>query len=210
MKKQHTDVVNALKTILPDSDIIHFDDTKRNIGVNGANGRSLDVRAISELVDVQTLSGLKQMAIFMNRNQGITESWGTVQFKIYCSGLDSCKRGSKRLIEEVARLWLRVNGIQAVPVFKHNILDWQSEEQRMNVNLLKQQFYAIARMMGWIDNDTAAREVMKVEKAFGEPAENVRVSLSSGGGNGDVRNDKHSGAKPRAKGRGNGDDSEDD
>lgn len=164
----------------PDDDYIHYNNVKVNMS-NGANAsRSLDVRAISELLDVQTLSGTKQMAIFMNRNQGVTESWGTVQFRIFCSGIASCQRGSKRLIEEIARLWCRVNGVQAIPVFKHNILDWNSEEQRMTVNLLKQKFYAIAVLMGWIDNDKAAQEVMGAEKAVGEPpADSARVSFSN-------------------------------
>ena len=174
---------------------MHFDDIERNQGQGGANqGRSLDVRAVNELVDVQVLNGAKQMGIFSNRISGNTETWGTVQFRIFCSGIASCQRGSKRLIEEIARLWLRVKGIQAVPVFKHNTIDWNSEEQRMNVNLLKQQFYAIAVLMNWIDNDVAAREVMKAEKAAGEPpTEKIRVSFATGGDN--VGNDKHQRAK---------------
>ncbi len=190
LKEQYHNVVNTLQSIKPDSDIVHFDDVKRNPGTNGANARSLDVRAISELVDTQTLSGLKQMAIFMNRNQGVTESWGTVQFRIFCSGIASCQRGSKRLIEEIARLWLRVKGYQAIPVFKHNTIDWNSEEQRMTVKLLEQKFYAIAVLMGWIDNDKAAQEVMKAEKAVGKPSENMRVTFSSGGED-NVDNNEH-------------------
>ena len=180
-QEQYDNVVNMLQKIKPDSDIIHFDDVKRNPSNNNANSRSLDVRAINEMVDVQTMSGLKQMSIFMNRNQGVTESWGTVQFRIFCSGITSCQRGSKRLIEEIARLWLRVNGIQAVPKFKHNTIDWNSEEQRMNVKLLEEKFYAIAVMMNWIDNDKAAQEVMKTEKAVGDvPIDQIKVSFSSG------------------------------
>ncbi len=194
LKEQHANVVNLLKNIEPDADIVTFDDIQRNEGQKNV-GRSLDVRAIAELVDVQTLSGTKQMAIFMNRNQGVTESWGTVQFRIFCSGIASCQRGSKRLIEEIARLWLRVKGIQAVPVFKHDTIDWNSEEQRMTVNLLKQKFYAIAQLMGWIDEDMAAQEVMKVEKAAGQPIENMRVTFASGGDG--TGNNKHSGTKPR-------------
>lgn len=180
MKAQYDNVVNTLKKIKPDSDIVHFDDVKRNQGTSSANARSLDVRAINELVDVQVLNGAKQMGVFSNRISGSTETWGTVQFRIFCSGIASCQRGSKRLIEEIARLWLRVKGIQAVPVFKHNTIDWNSEEQRMTVNLLKQKFYAIAVLMGWIDNNTAAQEVMKVEKAVGEaPVDTVRVSFNN-------------------------------
>jgi hypothetical protein len=199
IEEQYNNVVSTLQKIKPDSDIIHFDDVKRNQGTNSANGRSLDVRAINELVDVQTLAGLKQMAIFMNRNQGVTESWGTVQFKIFCSGIASCQRGSKRLVEEIARLWLRVNGYQAVPVFKHNIVDWNSEEQRLNAKLLEQEFYAIAVLMGWIENDKAAQEVMKAEKSVGDPSmEAIRINFNfSAGGDGNAGNDKHSGTELR-------------
>lgn len=194
-QQQYDKIVNSLKQIKPDADIVHFNDVKRNQGTNSANGRSLDVRAVAELVDTQTLSGLKQMAIFMNRNQGVTESWGTVQFRIFCSGIASCQRGSKRLIEEIARLWLRVNGIQAVPKFTHNTIDWNSEEQRLNVKLLEEQFYAIAVLMNWITNDKAAQEVMKVEKAVGKPpVDGVNISFSSGGDE-IAGNDKHSRSK---------------
>lgn len=195
LKEQYNNVVATLQKIKPDSDIVHFDDVKRNPSTNNTNGRSLDVRAIQELVDTQTLSGLKQMAIFMNRNQGVTESWGTVQFKIFCSGIASCQRGSKRLVEEIARLWLRVNGYQAVPVFKHNIVDWNSEEQRLNAKLLEQKFHAIAVLMKWETNDQAAQEVMKAEKAVGEPpVDSIKVSFSSGG-DGNAGNDKHQGSE---------------
>lgn len=182
LEKQWNNVVNMLNNLEPDSDYIHYDDIEINMNQGANTGRSLDVRAISELVDTQTLSGAKQMAIFMNRNQGVTESWGTVQFRIFVSGITSVQRGSKRLIEEIARLWLRVKGIQAVPHFTHNTIDWNSEEQRMTVKLMKQQFWAIAQLMNWVDKDKAAQEVVDAEKAVGEPSENIRVSLSYGGG----------------------------
>lgn len=191
LTSQYNNIVNMMENIAPDSDYVHFDDVTINMNAGANAGRSMDVRAISELVDTQTLSGLKQMAIFMNRNQGVTESWGTVQFRIFCSGIASCQRGSKRLIEEIARLWLRVNGIQAIPHFKHNTIDWNSEEQRMTVKLLEQEFYAVAQLMGWIDGDTASQEVMRTDKAVGEPIENARVSFSNGGAK--VDTDKHSG-----------------
>jgi hypothetical protein len=157
LQDQYNNIVNNLKNIKPDSDIVHFNDVKRNLGGSNANSRSLDVRAVNEIVDTQVLNGAKQMGIFSNRISGNTETWGTVQFRIFCSGIASCQRGSKRLVEEIARLWLRVNGIQAVPKFKHNTIDWNSEEQRMNVKLLEEKFYAIAVMMNWIKNDEAAQ-----------------------------------------------------
>lgn len=199
LNTQITNVRSNLENMAPDSDYVHTSDTTINQNKGANAGRSLDVRAVNELVDTQTLSGLKQMAIFMNRNTGVTESWGTVQFRIYCSGIQSCQRGSKRIIEEISRLWLRVIGEQASPHFSHNTIDWNSEEQRMTVELMKQEFYAVAQLMGWIDENQAAQEVMKVEKAIGKPSPNVRASFSNGGGKIDTNKHPGQGSKPISK-----------
>jgi hypothetical protein len=159
-----------------------------NQGANAA--RSLDVRAVTELVDVQVMNGGKQMGIFSNRTSGITETWGTVQFRIFCSGIASIQRGSKRLIEEVARLWLRVHGIQAVPKFSHNLIDWESEGQRMTVRLLEEEFHAIAQLMGWQDGDDAASAVLGKTNAVGEPVEGARVSFGKGGDSRDATDEQ--------------------
>lgn len=181
MQLQYNNVVNTLKSIKPDSDIVHFDDVKRNQGQNNNSGRSLDVRAINELVDVQVLNGAKQMGILTNRVGGLgqTESWGSITFKIFTDGILSCQRGSKRLIEEIARLWLRVKGIQAIPVFSHNVVNWENEEQRMTVQLMKEQFWVIAQLMGWVDANTACQETIGNERAVSDtPSENIRISLN--------------------------------
>ena len=99
------------------------------------------------------------------------------------SGIASVQRGSKRLVEEVARLWLRVKGIQASPGFSHNMIDWNSEEQRMTVKLMEQQFWAICSIDAVGRQRHGAQEVVDAERAVGEPSENIRVSLSYGGGN---------------------------
>lgn len=176
-----SDIENAMNKMKPDSDYLHTDDVEITMNKGGNASRSLDVRAIAELVDQQVMTGAKQLSVFMNRNTGVTETFGTVQFKIACGGIASIQRGSKRIIEEIARLWLRVRGIQAVPHFEHNKLDWQSEEQRMTVKLMTEKFWAIAQLMGWVDEDTACQEVISREKAVGKPTENVRVSFNMGG-----------------------------
>jgi hypothetical protein len=196
-KEYYDLIVSTLTDMKPDQDIVHYDDTKRNSSQSG-NARSLDFRAINELTDIQTLNGLKQLGTFANRHSGRTETFSTVEMKIFVQGILSLQRGSKRLIEEVARIWLRVKGIQAVPIFTHNVIDWERELDKENVASLKQRRYAIAVLMGWIDNDTAAKETMNVKRAVGEPmVDAIKVNLSSGGdGSG---NDKHSGSKLQPK-----------
>ncbi|MSU01942.1 hypothetical protein [Tissierella pigra] len=182
LDSQYNNIVNMMQNIAPDSDYVHFDDVTINMNQGANSGRSLDVRAINELVDVQVLNGLKQLGTFANRSAGKTETWSTVEFLIMTQGIKSCQRGSKRLIEEIARLWLRVNGEQAIAKFKHGVVNWQSEEDKQTVALMKQEFYVIAQLMGWIDADKASQEVMGNEKATSDtPSENIRISFSSGG-----------------------------
>ncbi len=189
-----------METMNPDSDYIHTSDIKINRADGNAATRSLDIRALLEGIDPGVLSGLKQMSIFMNRNTGVTESWGTVQFKIYASGIASCQRNSKRAVERAAQLWLRVNGEQGIVKFEHNTLDWNSEEQRQKVALMKQEYYAVAQMMGWISSDQAAQEMMGVQRAFGEPNENIRVAFSTGGGKANASDtDEHNRARGGSK-----------
>lgn len=188
---QYNNIVHTMQNIDPDSDYVHFDEVKINMNQGANSGRSLDVRAINELVDVQVLNGLKQLGTFANRSKGKTETWSTVEFLIMTQGIKSCQRGSKRIIEEIARLWLRVQGEQAIPHFEHNVVNWQSEEDRHTVALMKQEYYVIAQLMGWISPDNAAQEAMDAKGAFGEPSENIRVSFSQGGGK--IDNGKHQG-----------------
>jgi len=200
VKALYDDIQTSYRNLEPDDDYLHFDDTVINMNAGANASRSLDVRAITETVDQQVMSGGKQLSVFMNRNSGVTESWGTVQFRIFCSGIASMQRGSKRIIEEIARLWLRVQGVQAVPVFTHNVLDWNSEEQRMTVKLMEQEFHAIAQLMGWELGDEAAQAVLGKEKAAGEPVESARVSFSRGGDAGGT--DEHEPGGLRQTGRG--------
>lgn len=170
------DMFNSLN---PDDSFIHFDDVKVDL-TNTQSARSLDVRAITEMLDTLMLSGVKSMAIMLNRvgAHGQTFGWSSIQFKIFVSALENIQRGSKRLMESVARLALQVWGIQGIPKFSHNTIDWQSEEDKWNAKLLKQQFYAIAQLMGWIDGNHAARETVDVEQAVGNPSEAARISFS--------------------------------
>jgi hypothetical protein len=175
---------DALRDMRPDDDFVFTDD----IEIDAANGteatRSLDIRALFEGIDVQTMSGLKQLAVFLNRvgGSGTTEAWSSVQFRVFTSGIKSIQRGSKRLMEGIARLWLRTQGIQAVPKFTHNTIDWQSEMDKANVKLAWQQYWAIAQLMNWIPADEAASQAMGVGGAVSDkPSENIRASFGIGG-----------------------------
>lgn len=168
--KDHIDwVTEMFNTLEPDDSFIHFDDTTVDMGKGAVSaGRGLDMRAVQEMLDVQMLTASKQVNVMMGRVNSSTESWGTVQFRIFVSGLMSIQRGSKRLIEEICRLWLRVHGIQGVPVFTHNLIDYESEKQRTEIKNQKAAFFKLAQLMGWINGNQAANELFGHD-AVGEP-----------------------------------------
>ncbi len=174
-----TDIQTYFNDLKPDDSFIHYDDSKIQL-VNGAAGaRGIDVRAINEGVDVSLMSGTKQLAIFMNRNQGVTETWGSVQFKIYCSSLRAMQRGSKRIIESVARLALRVWGIQGKPQLTYNKVDDQGEKIRQEIEQARANYWSFCQAQGWVDENEAAENVV------GHKATGTSAQAQTGGGDGD-------------------------
>jgi hypothetical protein len=149
----------------PTDDLLHFDDIKLGTGsAGGDNSRTIDLRAYNEMIDPQVLNGLSCLAILANRTTGITESWGTVQFKIVTQTIQGLQRGSKRLIESIAKIWLQVHGYNLAPHFSHNPVDWDSEEKRLDCKLKTLQVNRRAEEYGYVDKKTAAANAMGVSE----------------------------------------------
>jgi hypothetical protein len=188
-----------LSELEPTQDYLHYNDTKINMAGSGTASRSMDIRAYNEMTDTQTMGGLKTLGIMLNRHTGRTETYGTIELKIMVEGIKSLQRGSKRLIESIAKLWLRVHGYQAVPKFTHNPVDWQSEIDKWTVGIMKQQFYANAQVLEWISADEAAQGAMGKAKSFGQAnPESIPIKFDVPGGE-TLGNDKHSRDKPTAE-----------
>lgn len=156
-------VIQRLDSLGPLSDIVHFDDVVLGNGsAHGDSSRTLDIRAVYEMMDPQVLNGLSCLAILANRPTGVTETWGTVQYKIIVETLKGLQRGSKRLVENVANIWLRVHGYQLVAKFEHNPVDWEAEIAKLDASLKKQQIYRKAEEYGWLSSPDAARGGMNI------------------------------------------------
>ena len=127
-------IEESFRNLKPDADYMHFDDVQVNM-TQGANAnRSLDVRAVTETVDVQMLNALKQLGTLVNRHTGKTETYSTVEFSITIRGIKSIQQGSKRLIEEVARLWLRVKESRLYLYLRITILTMQASFKGWTLN----------------------------------------------------------------------------
>ncbi|MEE1492305.1 MAG: hypothetical protein UGF45_09945 [Massilioclostridium sp.] len=156
-------IKTLMRSLEPTDDIIHFNDIQIGSSSGGSdNSRSIDLRAYNEIIDPQVLNGLSCLAVLANRTTGITESWGTVQYQIVTKTLQKLQRGSKRLVENIAQIWLRVHGYDMTAKFKHNPIDWQTELEKENVILKKMEKNRRAEEYEWIDKQTAAQNTLGI------------------------------------------------
>ena len=164
LEEQYSWVKSILSGLEPTDDLVHYDDTTINAGNAGDGSRTMDVRAHYETLDPQVLNGLSCLAVLANRTTGVTETWGTVQFKIVTQTILSLQRCVKRLMESVARVWLQVHGYNLTPVFTYNPVDWDAEKVRLECMVKKLEVNRRAEEYGYIDTKTAAAGSMGVSE----------------------------------------------
>ncbi|USK77747.1 hypothetical protein [Peribacillus frigoritolerans] len=104
-----TDVQNQMMDLEPDDDFFHTDSVKVDtIGLSGS--RSMDAKAVIDVINQQMVTALKQLPILLGRNEGTTETHGTIQWQIYVGGIESIQRAIKRLLEKAYNVALQVYG----------------------------------------------------------------------------------------------------
>lgn len=157
-----------LQGLQPTQDFVTTDECEIDGGNGGDPSRSVDIRALSDMTDIATMNGFKIMSLLANRKAGITETFGTLQFKIMVLVIEGIQRGSKRLIESVARIWLRVHGLQATPKFTHNPIEWQTEKEKLEVAKMREDNARQAQAMGWVSPDEAANRAVAMQKAHSQ------------------------------------------
>ena len=156
----------------PTQDIVVTDDIEVNRNSNSSAGSSIDTRAWFDTIDIQMLNGCKTLGFLMNRASGQTESWGTVQMKIITDMVKSFQNKSKRLIEDIGAVWLQLNGYQGTLKLTHKPLEYQSEIQKWDAQIKKDEHYKTAEEQGWINTDEAAQGAVGNDKATGDKKEN--------------------------------------
>lgn len=170
-QREFRDVEANLRRIGKDSDIIHFDSAKIQTIGGGVNGSGIDIRAWFEVLEPLIVNAFNMTPVLMGRLTAGSYSLGTVEFKIVTDTVDSMRRGSKRIIEEIINLWARVKGYPVYAVATHNPIDWEVQKDKLEVELLKMQKARRAEEYRWIDHDEAAVEGIGAEKATNNDVE---------------------------------------
>jgi hypothetical protein len=157
--KYISDIEAMFKRLKPDDNFIHPDSVKVEM-TGGTNGKSMDVTKIIDVINQQVVSALKQLPILLGRNEGSTETHGTIQWQIYVAGIESIQRATKRIMEKAYNLALQIQGRQSRARLTFNELrttdrykEAQAEEVETRTKILQVQ-------QGWIDNNEAALDMV--------------------------------------------------
>lgn len=156
---------NAYDNLKPDDAFIHFDNVKINFI---SPGQGMDFGKIDNILSTQICSALKQLPLFLGRNIGVTETHGTVQYKIFVHGIESLQKRVEKLIERCGDVFLRAWGSQGYVDFEFERIITEDKYREAQAELIGNKARQIAVWMGWISNDEAAQEGYGHD-AVGEP-----------------------------------------
>lgn len=169
MSKAFLDLFETVKAnmrrLKENSDFVHFDEVKLDTIGGGVNGAGIDVRAWFEALDPLICNSFQLTPVMLGRLSSGSYSLGTVEFKIITDTVDSMRRNSKRILEQVFKLWARVKGYNIYPVIELKPIDWEKAREKLEAELLKLEKYRRAEEYGYVSKDVAAMETMGVEKA---------------------------------------------
>lgn len=171
-------VQSNLRAIGKDSDLVHFSSNTISTIGGGVNGSGIDVRAWFEVLEPLIVNSFSMTPVLMGRLTGGSYSLGTVEFKIVTDTVDSMRRGSKRIIEQVINLWARVKGYPIYAVVNHNPINWEVQKEKLEVELMKMEKARRSEEYNWMDHNTAAMEGIGVEKAEKNESEGLYEYLS--------------------------------
>lgn len=160
-------VEEKFRSLKPDDNFFHPDFIKVDM-VGGTNGKSMDVTKIIDVINQQVVSALKQLPILLGRNEGSTETHGTIQWQIYVAGIESIQRGTKRLLERAYNLALQVQGKQSRARLTFDKLRTTDRLKEAQAEEVETRTKVVHVQQGWIDNNEAANEMVGHD-AVGEP-----------------------------------------
>lgn len=149
------------------NDLVHTDDTK--IDIKGANNSAFfqGISAYADIIDTQIMNALKVLGTLMNRhNQGGSYALSTVEFKAIVDMLEPRQRAEKRMVEQIAKIWLKTKGYIATVKWTPNPIEWQTFKDKMEYLLSKQEYYRRSEEYGYISPDEASKNTMGNDVAY--------------------------------------------
>lgn len=163
-------VETQMRKMGKDNDLVTFDSNKVELLGGGVNGSGIDVRAWFEVLEPLIVNSFQLTPVLMGRLSSGSYSLGTAEYKIVKDTVDTMRRESKRIVEEIINLWARVKGYNVRATVTHNPIDWQTELDKLNVELKKIEKARRSEEYRWISHDEAAQQALGQDNAS-EPAQ---------------------------------------
>lgn len=172
------DVQKQMSELEPDDDFYHTSSIEIK-SVGAQKNVSLQAQGVIDIINQQVVSALKQLPILLGRNEGSTETHGTVQWQIYVAGINSIQRALKRILEKAYNVVLQVNGKQRSARITFNELRVTDRQQEAQAEKTETETKILQRKEGWISNDEAAMEMVG-HNAVAEPEVQAVASTTLG------------------------------
>ena len=148
-----------------ENDIIHTDDTKISTIGGESSAYFQGIGAYADIIDVQMMNAVKTLGTLMNRRSSGSYALSSVEFKVITDMLVFRQRAEKRLVEDIARIWLRVHGYNATVKYTPNPIEWQKMLEKMEYQLKNQEFNRRNEEYGYISQEEAAQNTTGAETA---------------------------------------------
>lgn len=159
IKSRVNEIANGLRGIGVENDFVLTDDTKADVIGGDSPAFFQGIGAYAEIIDTQIMNALKVLGSLMNRHQsGGSYALSTVEFKIITDMLKPRQDAVKRIVEKIARIWLRVHGYAADVKYTPNPIEWQTFKDKVEYQIKKLEVNRRAEEYGYISPDEAARE----------------------------------------------------
>ena len=149
------------------SDFVSWDSVKREI-LGGNSSPVLMSGRLQRLPISRYHRRLQYPDNYGARSRQGSYALGTVEMEILVGKIESMRRSSKRMIENIMNLWARVKGYNISCKVTHNPVDWEKQIDKLEAHIKKIEAYRRMQEYGYIDIDEAARNVANVEKAEGK------------------------------------------
>lgn len=144
-----------LSCIGSENDFITTDDTTIDTIGGDSSAYFQGIGAYADIIDVQMMNAVKCLGTLMNRRDSGSYALSTVEFKVIADMLESRQKAEKRIVEQIARIWLRVHGYNATVTYTPNPIEWQAMNDKITYRLKEQEYNRRAEEYGWISPDNA-------------------------------------------------------
>lgn len=157
-----------LRNVGAENDFIVTDDTVIDTIGGDSSAYFQGIGAYADIIDVQMMNAVKCLGTLMNRRDSGSYALSTVEFKVIADMLESRQKAEKRIVEQIARIWLRVHGYNATVTYTPNPIEWQAMLDKINYQLKNQEHNRRAEEYGWISPDVATSNSGFGDKAYKE------------------------------------------